>query len=140
MESIIQNKPIELTNNSLNHISETRKWTLFMSIFGFIFIGLCIVIIPIIFVTSGTLGLKGEGLLTTLPIILVAILYFFPIYFLYKFSNNSKKAILNSDGLSLEIALKYLKFHYRFMGVLVIVAIIIYSIAGVALLVTSTLK
>jgi hypothetical protein len=134
MENIIQNKPFELTNNSLNHLSETRKWTLFMSILGFIFIGLCIIGIPLIVATSAALGVKGSGLLTIVPLILFSVLYFFPIYYLFKFSSNSKKAILNTDGLSLEIALKYLKFHYRFMGILFIVAVIMYFVIGLVFL------
>ena len=140
MEILDQDKSLLLTNNSLGHLSETRKWTLFIAILGFIFMGFCIILIPIIFATSGLRGYNGTGLVTTLPILLVTVLYFFPIYYLFKFSVNSKKAILDSDELILEVAFKYLKYHYRFMGILVIVAIALYSIAGVALVLTSALK
>ena len=140
MENLNQSKPLELTNNCLEHISETRKWTLFISILGFIFMGFCIILIPIIFATSGLKGITKTGLLTVVPMILMTVFYFFPIYYLLKFSINSKKAILDSDGLLLEVAFKFLKLHYRFMGVLVIVAIVIYSIAGGAIALSSILK
>ncbi len=140
MESLNQSKPLELTNNCLGHINETRKWTLFISILGFIFMGFCIVLIPIIFATTGLSGIHRTGLFTVGPMILMTIFYFFPIYYLLKFSINSKKAILDSDGLLLEAAFRFLKLHYRFMGVLVIVVIVVYSIAGGAIALTSILK
>jgi hypothetical protein len=140
MEILDQSKPVQLTNNCLGHLSETRKWTLFMAILGFIFMGLCIIIIPIILVTSGLSGANGSGLVTTLPLLLVTVLYFFPVFYLFKFSINSKNAILESDGILLEVAFKYLKLHYRFMGVLVIISIVVYSIVGVGLILTSGLR
>jgi hypothetical protein len=136
MENFIQSKPLELTSTSVGYLSETRKWTLFISILGFIFMGFCIILIPFILATSGVGGRRVSGLMTPLPIILMTVLYFFPIYYLLRFSINSKKAILESDGHLLEIAFKYLKLHYRFMGMLVIFGIVIYSIAGLAVAVT----
>jgi hypothetical protein len=134
METSDTSKILEFNDNSLNHFNETRKWTLFISIIGFIFIGVCIVIIPVLIVSSGGEGVLKGGAITTMPIVLVVLLYFFPIYWLLKFSIYSKRAIHNSDGQHLESSLKFLKYHYRFMGILIIICIAVYIIAGIAFL------
>jgi uncharacterized oligopeptide transporter (OPT) family protein len=47
---------------------------------------------------------------------------------LFMFSKHSKQALMNSDKSLMTVALKYLKMHYRFMGILVIVIFSIYLI------------
>lgn len=134
METLIQKAPIEFTEKSINHIRKLRKWTMFFSILGFIFMGICIVLIPfLLFVASFNIPF-GNAYLTLLPLFLIMALYFYPVYCLYLFSSNSKKAISNSDSNSFEIAFKYLKLHYRFMGILVIIMLSLYFIAGVIML------
>jgi hypothetical protein len=139
MEQFDQDKPIEFTKVSLDHLRKTRKWTMFLSVLGFIFIGLCIIVIPVVIVYSGMMGKSGSEIFALLPLLLVVCIYFFPVYFLYRFSTNSMDAITNSDSQSLEKALKYLKFYYRFMGILVIVMLAFYSVAGLILLITKSL-
>jgi hypothetical protein len=71
---------------------------------------------------------------------IITLIYFFPIYFLLMFSINSKKAINDSDGNHLQKAFKYLKFHYRFMGIFLIIMLCIYVILGVAFLIKFLIK
>ncbi len=140
MESNNQKASIEFNPSSISHLNETRKWTLFLSILGFIFIGLGVVLIPILIISSSINNSSIPGFATTIPLILMAIIYFFPIYYLLKFSNNSKKAIDNSDSQYLETSFKFLKLHYRFMGIFVIVILCLYMIIGIGFLITSALK
>jgi hypothetical protein len=120
METFDQPKPIEFTNICIEHLKETRKWTMLLSVIGFIVIGLCIILLLIIFASTASGSFTGKGLVTTLPLLLLTLLYF---------SIYSKKAITNSDSQSLETALRYLKFHYRFLGIFVIVYIVIGMVA-----------
>ena len=60
--------------------------------------------------------------------ILMAVLYFFPIYYLFTFSKLSKLAVDNNDGGSFSEAMRYLKMHYRYMGILMIVVLSIYVV------------
>jgi hypothetical protein len=136
METINQSKPIELNSKSIAHLAETRKWTMFMSILGLIGIGLLAIIFLYLLTSAGSRRFGREGILTVLPLFVVCVIYFFPIYYLIKFSIFSKKAIINSDSQFLETALKYLKLHYRFMGILIIIMICIYIIIGIIALTT----
>jgi hypothetical protein len=138
METTSQKLPIELNNLTISHLDETRKWTLFFSILGFIFMGLCIIIVPILLITS-QISNASFSFLTVFPLILVAIIYFFPIYYLLKFSINSKKAIDTLDSQCLEVSFKFLKLHYRFMGIFTIAIIILYIILGLVFVLRSAL-
>ena len=131
--------PIEFNNLTVSHLNETRKWTLFFSILGFIFMGLCLIIVPIILITSKISNSSFPTWATTLPLIFLSLIYFFPVYYLFKFSVHSKKAIDTSDSHCLEVSFKFLKLHYRFMGIFTIAIIILYIILGVVFVLRSAL-
>ena len=138
MENTPENKPesgnLELETNGLNHLKETRMWTNFLAIAGFVFLGLMVLIMVFAFSTSAFRMLGMFELLAFIPLILVMVAYFFPFYYLLMFSRYSKQAILNSDTSSMTLAFKYLKLHYRFMGILIIVILAIYVIVIIVML------
>ena len=57
-----------------------------------------------------------------------AVLYYFPISYLYQFSENTKKAIENNDNNAIRDAFEFLKSHYKFMGILTIILLSFYAI------------
>jgi hypothetical protein len=57
-----------------------------------------------------------------------AIVYFFPLLYLYKFSVKIESALKTLSAEKLEIGLFNLKKHFRFMGILTIVMIALYPI------------
>ncbi|MCY1633257.1 DUF5362 family protein [Marinifilum sp. D737] len=126
-------KPIELTAQSVIYLNETRKWTMFFSILGFVFLG--ILLIAAVFMASmfgamaGNLPFKGSGIVMGVFYLLLGVLYFFPIFYLYKFSKHSKTAIYGEDSEQLSLAFKYLKKHYKFIGILSIILLSFYVLA-----------
>ena len=58
--------------------------------------------------------------------IVIAIFYFFPIYYLFKYAQNTKMALQSSDSDLLANGLGYLKSHHKFMGITAIVIISLY--------------
>lgn len=52
-----------------------------------------------------------------------------PIFYLYKFSKYSKTAIYSEDSEQLSLAFKYLKKHYKFIGILSIILLSFYVLA-----------
>ena len=133
----IEDRKIEFDNNCINHLNETRKWTMFLSIVGLLITGILIIIVIIgMIVLPINSHNNVNPILSLLPLTLIMIVYLFPIYYMFKFSNYSKKAINNLDKVQLSIALKYQKLLYRFMGILTIVMISIYLIMGVITLIT----
>ncbi len=140
METMLNTSKLEITDNTIGYIKELRKWTMLLSVIGFIFLGIIILIIPFLIYFQLNSYNIGLGLATTIPLILIVVLYFFPIYYLYMFSKYSKNAMDNLDTNSLEIAFKYLKSHYKFMGILVIVILCLYLIAALFAGITALMR
>ncbi len=132
------NLGMNLSNESKFYLNETRKWTFFISILGFVLLG----IMMIVAFSAGAIinQVSGEyfpisGLAIGIPYLFIGSIYFFPIYYLFKFSTKMKEAVLEENELSATEAFKNLKSHYKFMSILMIVMLGIYLIIGVGLLV-----
>ena len=122
------NPTLVLDNSTLIHLEETRKWTLFLSILGFVYMVFMIIAVLVI-ATIGIAGtFPGMGSLMLIPALLFLCIFFFPVYYLLQFSKYSKVAIMNRDSQALSTALLFQKRHYRFLGILTIVMIGMYLI------------
>ena len=126
---------LSINDQAFRFLKETAKWCSFLSIIGFIGIGI-LVIIAIFFgammaslssmgSSNGLNAALGGGFFTGLYLIMAA-LYFFPVYYLYKFSVNMKKALYTNDDDVLATAFEKLKSHYKFLGILTIVILSLY--------------
>jgi hypothetical protein len=122
----IEDPIIGLNNSTLHDLEEIRKWAFFLSILVFIFIGLMFLAVILILVFSSSNFNPGFGVVKFAPLLLFCAIYFFPIYFLFQFARYSRDAIANRDNKTLSVAFAYLKRHYRFMGIVAIVAVCIY--------------
>jgi hypothetical protein len=113
-------------------LHEIRKWALFLSIIGFIGIGLFLlvgILLPVIFSLTGAPLGTFVGIMIGLLYIVLAVVYFFPVLFLYKFTAHAKTAIPSLNPNDLALAFKYLKSHYKYIGILTIVLISMYILA-----------
>ncbi len=130
-EKTTQENKLELGPSALRNLDATRKWTTFLSVVGFIFLGLLIVfgLATSKFLTAFetkevSLGIS-ESLMTGLFIIVAAI-YFFPVFFLLRFSSCSRDAIHNLDRKKLDKAFRNLRIFFTYLGLLVIIVLSIY--------------
>tara|TARA_B110000977_G_C10930241_1_gene436764 strand:- start:248 stop:721 length:474 start_codon:yes stop_codon:yes gene_type:complete len=126
---------LTISNTAINDLSETGKWTKFLSIIGFIFSGLIVIMglfsgsimssIP-----NGQISnmFNGMGIIAGGMYILMGLLYFFPSWYLFKFSQKIKKALStqNNNDLNLNAAFNNQKSFYKFWGILTIISIGIY--------------
>lgn len=146
MEQVLQNNNEEnnssnliISNESVVYLAETVKWTKFLSIMGFILIGVMV----IFSLFAGTMFSNfnnqntppGFGIGITLMYLLLALLYYFPISYLLKFSQNTKSALETNNNEDLAFALRNQKSLYKFMGISTIVMLSIYLILGLFMLV-----
>ena len=129
--AITELEQLTLNNRSKSFLKETAKWTKFLSIMGFIGIGLMV----IFSFFAGTIlqNLPNAqpipmdmGLTLTITYLVIAVLYFFPVYYLFQFSNKMKTALLTKNDDTLSDAFEVLKSHYKFIGVFAIIMISIY--------------
>ncbi|MCB0661997.1 MAG: hypothetical protein KDC24_04620 [Saprospiraceae bacterium] len=138
------NQPLDdgFTNAGELHISNEikfflqtiAKWAKFLSILGFVGIGLMVLLSFSIGAIMATLGSysptpmpASSGFLPVVYIIGGAI-QFFPVYYLFQFSKKMKIALDASDQSYLTGAFDYLKRHYVFIGIVALIFTIIYGL------------
>ena len=137
MENFENNTPIEnpmLNNREINsYLLEAYKWGQFLAIVGYVAMGLLVVVaIVMSFALSALSQVAGSGFpmgLVGLVYVLLAVVYYFPVTYLYKFSVQTKQAIqMQNEGL-LTSGIQNLKSLLKFMGILTIVMLSLYGLA-----------
>jgi hypothetical protein len=126
---------IEIGQDTLKSLNKLRRWTMFLSVSGFIFLGLILMlgIITGTFLTAFSHSDKIPGVPDVLLIgsfIGLALIVFFPILFLFRFSKHASNAVNALDGKELNKAVRYLKLFFLFIGIFLILLISAY-IAGI---------
>ncbi len=140
---------LHLNQSAKRFLKETAKWAYFLSILGFIGIGFIVLIAIFAGAIFGTIGgmMPGEipgkigsslGIIMAVVYLLIAALYFFPIYYLNRFASNLKVALKDNNSESLANSFEYLKSHYKFIGIFALIILSFYvliivfmSIAGI---------
>ncbi len=134
MENFVPEFKIGLTQEAVTHLGQIRKWTMFFSVLGFIGLGIMIIMgIAMTFVMSmldseEALG-PVSGIILAIVFIIIAVIYFFPYLYLYRFSVHTKSSLAHADSNDLAYALKNLNSHFTFFGVLTLIVLGIYAVA-----------
>ncbi len=130
----IENNDLGLSTTAKAFLKESAGWTKFISIVGFVFLGLLVIValfagsfIGAAMQASGMAALGGAFI--TILYLAMAVLYFFPIYYLFQFSSKMKAALQTQSSELLEQAFGNLKSHYKFMGILLIIVLALYAVA-----------
>lgn len=132
MENQVIDDSFEMTLNDQmrSYIQEIAKWSYFLSIVGFIFIGLMVLgglFAGLMFGNmTNELGMGMGGGFLSLFYLVGALLYFFPIFYLFRFSSKAKVALRSGSDMELTDAFENLKSHYKFLGILTIVILVLY--------------
>lgn len=129
-----------VNESSQTYLSEIRKWTSFLSILGFISVGLLVLAAIFIGFVFSFLPIPDNGMpfpsvFLTIFYLVFAVLYFFPVYYLYQFSVKMKYALMGKATDMLETSFGFLKSHYRFIGILTIVLLALYPIFIIAFII-----
>lgn len=132
---------LTLNDQAVDALRTSGKWCMFLAIVGFV--GLAFLLIFALFMyaamsampdmagaAGGNMGFgmmfgAMRGFLSGLYIVL-AIVYFFPVYYLYKYAKGMKQALESSNSDLLSEALVNLKSHHKFLGIMTIVMISLY--------------
>ncbi|WP_374173973.1 hypothetical protein [Flavobacterium tructae] len=135
--SVFEKFELQLDQTAKDFLKETAKWAYFLSILGFVGIGLMVLIA----VFAGTIfsamgnsmagmgGFGGSfGALMGFFYVFIAAIYFFPVYYLYKFAVNTKRAFRENDSELLTSSLGYLKSHYKFIGIFMLAILALYGL------------
>ena len=123
---------MELGQQAKNYILEASKWATFLSIIGFIAIGLMIILSFTIGTVLANLPVETMGGISpqffSFFYLIIAGVYFIPVFYLFQFGSKTKQAIINNDTDVLTFGLKKLRSHYKFLGIISIIGISFYII------------
>ena len=147
-QSVIENFDMKLNESAKDFLKETAKWAYFLSIMGYIGIGFIVLIAffaGTIFSAMGSansmLGVAGSsfGIFITFLYLLIAVVYFFPVYYLNKFASNAKTALRDNDSEAMTTSLGYLKSHYKYIGIVMVIVFSLYLFMFFGMFVTRLL-
>lgn len=129
----------QLSPEAQQLLRQASGWAMFLSVIGFILIALSLLgALSMLAVSDiidsaqsaggannpmgGIISGASIGLIT----LIFTILWFFPVFFMYKFASKTRQALNNNMGADLIKAFRGLRSYFMFLGILVIISIITY--------------
>ena len=127
-----------------DYLLETSKWSKFLAIVGYVGLGLLILLA--LFVMFGFSQFSQfshvafpMGLIGFLYIIL-AVIYYFPVTYLYKFSVQIKNGLTSNDKQTVTFGFENLKSLFKFIGIFTIVILSMYALILIIVLPLSLMR
>jgi Family of unknown function (DUF5362) len=133
------------------HLAEAARWARFLAIIGFVMCALLIVLgifagsIFSIFTNRYSSGYSsGSDMTNTFGAVfivlyaIIAVIYFFPCLFLFRFASLMKSALASNDQDMLNGSFQNLKKLFRYVGILTIIALAFYLIAFLIAIATAS--
>lgn len=125
---------LTITQDTLDSLDRMVYWAKFLSILGFIGVVFMLIgAISIAFVGNSLLGAEAAGI--SLVYLVFAVVYFTPMYYLFKFSKHGRKGLSQKSQHQTDQGLIYLAAHYKFIGILAVVLLSLYALIFVGLFV-----
>lgn len=127
---------LQVDAQSSGYLAEAAKWGKFLSIVGFILCGFMALaglfagsMMSTIMsgATDGVGSAIGGGVFTVIYF-LMALLWFMPCLYLYRFSTKAQSAIRANEQSELVDSMKNLKSCFRFMGIMMIILLAFYAL------------
>lgn len=130
-ENMFAGNSLSVDNDIKSFLLETAKWAKFISIIGFIGLGFMVLGGLIVLTIGSTLSSMAGP--TPFPIglfgfiyLVMAVVYFFPILYLYKCAVGLKNGINSNNQETFKNGIQNLKSHYKFIGISLIVVLSLY--------------
>lgn len=128
--------PLYVDEMAKASLLETVKWSKFIAIVGYVMLGLMVLLGLFMAIAGSALfgdanpymdaGGTGVKAMMAVMYLLIGLLYFFPTYYLFKYSVLTKQAILYNNQSQFNEALNYQRRMFRFIGILMIVTLCCY--------------
>jgi len=125
---------LSLTPEVRAYLRETAKWANFISIVGFVFVGIMMLISVFMLVFTGFASQEMVNFQVPFSSMLFSLIYFvfalitlIPLLYLYKFAKKMKTALRIDDQFSLTDSFKNLKSFYKFYGIYIAIIIGLYG-------------
>ena len=120
----------QLLDESRTHLQIAAKWAKFLAILGFIGVGFLVLFAIIVgFAFSLSRYIPIPGILISFIYLAIAVVNFFPMLYLFNFSNSALNALHSGKDMELNQAIVNLKAYFRFNGILSIIGIALFFLA-----------
>lgn len=113
----MENSNLQVTSVMKKTLLELSKWSKLMAIIGFVSIGFMVLGALFLLGASSYSPLMRFGGVAAFIYIVIAVIYYFPVMYLYRFSTKLKKAIDFDNQEYLAESFVNLKSHYKFIGI-----------------------
>lgn len=128
-----ENSVIELPDEIKMDLTTTAQWGKFLSILGFIIIGVIVLVAGALLFSGGPGTIQGFSTVTFIvTYLIVAVIYFFPTWYLFNYSIQVKRAITEDDQDKLVRAFQNLRRLFVYFGIITIVTVVFYLLAIIA--------
>ncbi len=143
MSDLNQSMGTQLSILDAQVLRRTAKWARFLAIVGFVMIGFMVLIglfagsfMGMVLAKQSSLtgmpvngALGAFGALYTVLFLLIALFYFFPTLYLYRFASRTLKTVDGPfDGAVFSSGLDSLRKLFAFMGVLTLIVLCVYGL------------
>jgi hypothetical protein len=133
IDNQVQDENSLVINEEINeYLSETSRWANFLAIVGYVGMGLLMVIAIVMMVglsrMGDMVGSRIPGGLMGFIYIIFAVIYYFPVSYLHKFSREMKQGLSSKDMNSVSFGFKNLKSLFKFLGIFTIVILSVYAL------------
>lgn len=132
---------LKITGEITSQLNDAGKWGKFLAIMGFIMMGFMVLAGFVMSIVMAFIPLPSNSPFPFPPFLfgifylILAMVYLFPVLYLYRFSTGIKQAILLKNQDQLTRAFFNLKAFYRFIGILTIVFLALYPLLIVGIIV-----
>ena len=123
------------------HLNVTARWARFLAILGMIVLALGLIValmgatlfttffgVPTTSTDPGTDNILTAARVTmVISALVVSAIVFFPLLFLLRFANSMRRAIAGNDQKGLNTAFEHLKSHFRYLGIVAIIFLVLYG-------------
>jgi hypothetical protein len=140
---------LQVSPQAQSYLSESAKWGKFLAIMGFIFCGITIVLaffIPVFLAqlppynTMSSEFNSGMKVTMTILYLLLALLFFFPCFYLYKFSEKMQSAVKVVSQENFDESLMNLKSMFKFYGIFTIIILSFYVLIFIIVILAAALR
>ena len=132
LENNVQPENSFITTEINDYLSETSKWGKFLAIVGYVGMGIMVLLaLFVMFGFSQISKFSGVGFpmgMIGFLYIIIAVVYYFPVNYLYRYSVHIKQGLNSNDLSSITSGFRNLKSLFKFMGIFTIVILSIYAL------------
>lgn len=143
------NNDLQVTPPVYNYLNETARWGKFLAILGFIGCGLMLLLsffVSTIMMSIPPYNQMTGGLASSMPVVItiiyiaLALLFFIPCLYLYRYSVKMKSALSTQSQEEWEASLSNLKSLFKFYGIMCIVILSLYALIFILAMVAGAMS